>query len=113
MQITHYVIPHIKRVMRKHRLSELHSCVPSQPSAEELVPGSQSQPFSVRMQPQDPFGSEKSTMSSLPCVFPVNSARDLGVDFQDQPSDTPFLNLFPRSSDKNVNVSECLGGSVS
>ena len=38
-----------------------------------------------------------------PCnVFLVNSARYLELDFQDQPSDTPFQNLLFRPSEKII-----------
>lgn len=77
--------------------------MPSQLTAEERTSYCHKATAShPQAQPQGPFGSKKSDMSSLQCVFPVNPARNLGLDFQNQASDTPFLNVSQRLSDKIV-----------
>ena len=104
----HICSPHITKVSNKHRFSKFHFQMPSQPTAEG--PASvRPQPGTLwRMQPRGPSGSKSSDMSSLQCVFPGNSARDLALDLEDQPSDTPFLNVSHRSSDKIIIASDDL-----
>lgn len=104
MQIMHYIRPHIRKVLRKHRLSELHSPMLSQLSAEEPVPGlrashSQSEcSLGVLLAPRDPL--------CTPCHV-ISLWTQAGIQVwtsRTSPLDTPFLNLFPRSSDKSINV---------